>query len=850
MHVAKQVGCAVAESIARVACVIAITLALIGSPSAKAQGTSGTLPDPMSTRELNEYADRLGLSDQQRIAMSEMHDQYKAEFKTLRDGEIAAFLKELRTMQGNTMPKREQIKQFVDKMSRLNAKIASIDGRLFDQLQTILTPDQQSKLPRVRQARQRARYSASQMMMMSGAPIVDLSGIMHDLHLPPDQVIAADPVLSQYETKLTSSMGKLYESSGNMFLDMFEALEKAGFADVDVNDQEVLGKMMEAMQKIWQDIMQKSLEASLEIHALNRRTAKTISTALAPEHARNFRSMFFRQGYPELRFVHGSNGQTFIEALKLPDLSPEQRQQIESTQTEFHGKLDRLIEETADVVDEARKNFSPWSTGTEDGDARQKVIAEAGKKAQEINQSALTALTSTLGPEQLKQVQSAAMQAMQKTFASSRQHVLVDSSDDFDDADDDEDWEIDEEEDADDADDIEEVQAMAFSGDAFLPGRINQRDLNAYATKLKLADEQRPVLDQLHREYSEKYQEIQNTDIGALNQAQQSMWKYDEATQTSSGPTPELIERAYKLRVAAMEKIAQADQSFFDDVEAALLNPEQAHLMAGVRLARERQRYAAVQHGWMMWGGGETNESGIDLNALLQRRQLDAATLQAIDSILADYDKSATPIFAKRYQAALNLQRAQEQWQAESYAASRSEGGYAALSLRFTEIMGEASRASSQVNAELAQVNRKTLESLTAALPDDAAYELRSEFNRLAFPNIHNDPGALDRKLNQALKLETLTTDQRQRLSDLAAEYRPAYAAFCEQMIAASSGSEGINMFGGDPEAVEKWQDREEAMAKLRFDRDELNSRAAQKLKSILNSEQLAQIGGLPTPPE
>jgi Spy/CpxP family protein refolding chaperone len=142
------------------------------------------------------------------------------------------------------------------------------------------------------------------------------------------------------------------------------------------------------------------------------------------------------------------------------------------------------------------------------------------------------------------------------------------------------------------------------------------------------------------------------------------------------------------------------------------------------------------------------------------------------------------------------------------------------------------------------------LESLVAALPGDLGYELRSDFNRLAFPSIHGDPGALDRKLNQALKLDSLTPDQRQKLNDLVAEYRPAYAAFCEQMVNATSGSEGVNLFGGDPEDVEKWQAREEAMEKLRFDRNELNSRGAQKLKGILNSEQLAQIGGLPTASE
>src|SRR5688572_3305899 len=79
----------------------ALLWALLGGSRAAAQGTFGMLPDPIGTVELMKYADRLNLSAQQRSAFQSMHDQYKQEFRTLRDGEIADFLKQTRAVSGS-----------------------------------------------------------------------------------------------------------------------------------------------------------------------------------------------------------------------------------------------------------------------------------------------------------------------------------------------------------------------------------------------------------------------------------------------------------------------------------------------------------------------------------------------------------------------------------------------------------------------------------------------------------------------------------------------------------------------------------------------------------------------------
>src|SRR5688500_14558642 len=134
--------------LARLTFVVAVITALLGfARGAIAQGTSGILPNPITTHELKGYADRLKLSDQQRQAAEAIHDQYKQEFRALRQGEIATFLKEMRSLQGNVMPKRDVMETFMKKMDLLNGRVATLDSRMFDQMQTILTDEQMAMMP-------------------------------------------------------------------------------------------------------------------------------------------------------------------------------------------------------------------------------------------------------------------------------------------------------------------------------------------------------------------------------------------------------------------------------------------------------------------------------------------------------------------------------------------------------------------------------------------------------------------------------------------------------------------------------------------------------------------------------
>ena len=221
---------------------LALAVLVVGSVvvvnRADAQGTMGMLPGPISTTELDGYAQRLQLSPQQRRGLDALHDQYKQEFRALREGEIAAFLAKMREMDGGALPKRKMIEDFLEQMDALSRKIASLDNRFFDQLPASLTEEQLTMMPRVRLARQRGRMENMQIMWMGGERPLDVSALAFGMELSDADRTTADPVLSQYETKLTSEMEKLYEHSHKTIMGMYEALEKLGIDETASQDPE------------------------------------------------------------------------------------------------------------------------------------------------------------------------------------------------------------------------------------------------------------------------------------------------------------------------------------------------------------------------------------------------------------------------------------------------------------------------------------------------------------------------------------------------------------------------------------------------------------------------------------
>src|SRR5262245_4957027 len=273
----------------------ALLTCLLMAPRAAAQGTMGTVPDPISARDLTHYADRLGLSPQQRQALETLHDQYREEFRALREGDIEKYLAESRGMGGFAMMRDLQaIEKELKTLDGILGRIKTLDNRLFDQVQTILTEDQLTLMQGVRQARERTRYRSGMgrlTSMFNQSVSTDLSEMVADLTLTQDERAAVAPAMTQYEASLTTASRKLHEGAATMMLDAMKKLAEQGFS-ADSARGERRGELWQAFRPILSEIQIKLQETAASISDLHRKTLRSVSPSLSPTNARALRESY------------------------------------------------------------------------------------------------------------------------------------------------------------------------------------------------------------------------------------------------------------------------------------------------------------------------------------------------------------------------------------------------------------------------------------------------------------------------------------------------------------------------------------------------------------------------------
>ncbi|UCD74543.1 MAG: hypothetical protein JSV91_12235 [Phycisphaerales bacterium] len=798
------------------------------SPQAAAQGTFGTLPDPISTSELMSYAHRLGLSPQQRQAVLSFHDQYKREFRALREGEIAAFLSEMEQANTGGMPQRKLIEDLLKGMNRLTTKIAGVDNRLMDQIQTILTDEQVVALPRVRMARERKRLSSQWTMMLTGGPALDLSELFADLDLTPEELAAADPAINQYEIRLTSSLRDLRETSMNMIMELFDAMQEMGFDEQTIEnaeeDPEAAAEMMEQMQAVFIQIMQKAMAAVGEMKELNRKTYRTVVSLLPDGAGRIFRNRFYTRTYRQAHFAIRDFSTWPEIARKAGDLDDEQCGRIDVIAGQLQNRFDEIADRAVRAIEESEGSRSPFSF---DQEAWQKLSNKLSELQDECSRAleAASAQISEIAPEEAV----AALRGhAERPWAEPGVAIAE------------------EEETAGE----ESPEEPAWTGDMFVPAPINRRELNEYCRLLEIADAERVVIDQLHADYVAAFEQVREREIKAVTDANAALWRMEAGSGTRATPTTDAIADVYRLRRTAQQAISDLDSGFFDDLAVVFSTDEQAKRLPRLRLARQRRCYAnaaAVSSGLGIPGRGTT---GVDLAELIREQELSGPDLAKADVLLEEYERSLTEAMRQRFECAMAMQQANENWYAE-VARIQSEGDTSAFEwgLRYQQFIGTAQKNLNDATEEISRLNEETLDELESAVGAANGGPLRRAYAKKAYPSVYNDPVSVEDHLTRAMALPDLTAEQRSRLNEIAADYRPAYEDLCRRLIELG----GLEPRWGMGEEDFDWkaeQERQQNLATVRFDRDELSARAAAEMAVVLTEEQIRRIGGLPEPPE
>ncbi|MAD78148.1 MAG: hypothetical protein CMJ51_02105, partial [Planctomycetaceae bacterium] len=231
------------HSMASLPRLLVIAVALLGIRTAAfGQGASGEVPDPLGLRATGELFDRyLELEDSDWLLIEAIHDDYLADFETLRNGPIADFLKvgrELRASNTGMMPSLKQLEGYFDGWRSVVGSVHRLDERFFASVKATLGEEAVEGVERARLVRRRQADAAS---VMGGLSLRDtsLDDVFWSMTPAAEEVAAVDDVLRGLESSTPRLVRAVAVGTVESILEVARRLDRAGYGGVteaDMND--------------------------------------------------------------------------------------------------------------------------------------------------------------------------------------------------------------------------------------------------------------------------------------------------------------------------------------------------------------------------------------------------------------------------------------------------------------------------------------------------------------------------------------------------------------------------------------------------------------------------------------
>jgi hypothetical protein len=781
---------------------------------------------PISAREINEFAERLGLTPMQRAAIDPIHDAYKADFDELRQQLIEPFMARQREMNsGGPNVTREAVESMLDDQRRIATRVAALDGRFFDQMTPLLSNDQVAVLPRVRLARERSRAQVNGMMMAFGGTPADLSAIVSRarLRLTGEQALRVDEILEPYERRLTRRLVDLDEKASGMMLKLVDAMDQAGFLGMSqedmMSDPARMQEVMQVMQRAFMDASGEAREVSTEILELNLDTYRRLMRTMPAPAAIRFRELFLSEGV-QVGVRPGSMGPSAVwsEALRTRELD-------DATRTRLMGGLEaalagetQIIDPVIDASADARANIDPMNMDMSVFEEVQNLTANAGSTLRTRAETAETEVAAILGDDWRTRV--AAIGEGEDAAAGMPGGVPAGMA-----------------------------GAMAIGtsnegravGDTFVPGRISVRAMNAMADRIGIAADDRPILEALHTDYRDAY--VALPEIDRIKSVWRDRWN-DSAESTA-------VERARALNTArrrAMDAIASLDERLFADLQTTFgADAGRAAAIERERMARHAERLLGAGEGRSVTARGGGRAGDVDLLEIVRTVELGDADRTAATMAMAERMEAVIGVADRLFTARLALEIAQAEWQSEIEA--MDQGDPMAFQDVYTKTMGGPSERLEAIRRELADINTMNLERVESALSSEGRRAVQEAWRIAAYPSIYRDPMCVLGHYERALALDDLEPGQRDELGAALATYRGEWERLSADLVARIAS---VSVDFSDWQNVD-WADVqriEQELQTIGFDRSEQNIRAANRLRLVLREDQLARIGGLPNADE
>ncbi|MEE9130210.1 MAG: hypothetical protein V3T84_09340 [Phycisphaerales bacterium] len=771
-------------------------------------------PDPINTKTLIQYADRLELSVDQRLALEPLHDAYLDRFRRLRDKDMQAFQDHMLDIAINFMrsrfaiPQRTELEQLIQEFEHVQSKIAGVDRSLFNEIESILDDQQHLKLQRVRKQR---RIQALRTVILNigrefnpGAR-ADLVELVEGLELSADEAALVDPILVGYESALLSRAKALHRVLRAATTDMLDTIDELGLRDMTPEQMMQLGENQEILEALRTKFDETSVpfqKAVYDISKLNLKTVRELMRVVGEENTAELRDRYYKSVYQPIYLSAGSYRRRYAEAVKLDDIAADLIEQIQLQRDEFVRQDDKIIDELVDLVEKSREYRTMAVLNEENPQTLYAKLGDLPTRRVALLKRADATLEALVGPELFaetaKQILAAKQNVQGEEFGAVQEpdqppRVARDG-------------EL--------ASDVAS-HANQRAKDPRLPNPISAGEFQRFVRRSNISEGSTAVVDLLYQDYREKFDEILYTPLTPEDQTQADETKADD-------------DGLLQQRLAALQG---ADERFFDDVAIMAVDDRQSKHVQRLRLLRRRAVHHEVTNAYGPFWGDRGRVT--DLVQLVYEAELDQSTLQTIGPVLDSYESETSPVYKERLAMAKSAKRRLD-------AARRAGASDAAPGVG--EAIMEKWRQQQQQLTEnrrrISNITEEHLAQILEQLPPANAQDLRFAYNRKAFPDIYRDSIEVEKSIASILRFPNLAEAQRNQIDAIAQNFRSRFMEISDKGIALlreqerEMGNTSFNM------PTRRTIEREVQRERLEFDRDEVCARAMMRLRLALSETQ------------
>ncbi|MBM4109211.1 MAG: hypothetical protein FJ255_10450 [Phycisphaerae bacterium] len=356
-------------------------------------GFGDVLNPSVNSRDLDRYGDILGLSADQKGAVRELfggyQDQFRAWAEKTRD-EMAAIRGRMEAERGQRGEGRgagEAFNAIRESFTRLRGEREKMEQVFFEDVKTILTPEQEALWPKVERTRRRETTMARGFVAGEN---VDLFRVLERLNLPADLRATLTATLDQYEVDLDRALvdrNKVQEEGISNFMGGRFGRPDEGFD-------------MEKAQKAFQE----ARDVSIRLRDVNRRYARQLEAQLPEDRRAGFNKAFNEASFPEA-YRESAIVRNVTAAMGFADLTPDQRQRLTELRDQYTRESGPMAERLAKAIEEqqATMTIEQMMSRFRGGDDASPV-AQARQARREQERAYGDKVRSVLTPEQIERL--------------------------------------------------------------------------------------------------------------------------------------------------------------------------------------------------------------------------------------------------------------------------------------------------------------------------------------------------------------------------------------------------------------------------------------------------------------